>query len=125
MPTKTSATQRARVSTRLPGQVQATLQQAADLTGATLNQFMLQAALEKAARVIEYESVLSLSAADSALLLDALEHPAGANRALRQAMQDYRKRMLDASHTSFDWKPQSRKLRLRKSGAERVATRHR
>jgi uncharacterized protein (DUF1778 family) len=110
---KSSATDRARVSTRLPAHTQLTLQQAADLTGATLNQFMLQAAMEKAARVIERESVLTLSAADSTALLNALEHPAKPNRALQQAMKDYRKRMLDASHTSFDWKSQSRKLQLR------------
>jgi uncharacterized protein (DUF1778 family) len=110
---KSPTIDRARVSTRLPAQAQLTLQQAADLTGATLNQFMLQAAMEKAARVIEQESVLTLSSADTAMLLDALERPAKPNRALQQAMKDYRKRMLDASHTSFDWKPQSRKLRLR------------
>jgi uncharacterized protein (DUF1778 family) len=110
---KSSTIDRARVSTRLPAQAQLTLQQAADLTGATLNQFMLQAAMEKAARVIEQESVLTLSSADTQMLLNSLEHPVKPNRALQQAMKDYRKRMLDASHTSFDWKPQSRKLRLR------------
>jgi uncharacterized protein (DUF1778 family) len=110
---KNSTIDRARVSTRLPAEAQLTLQQAADLSGSTLNQFMLQAAIEKAARVIEQESVLTLSSADTAVLLNALEDPAKPNRALQQAMKNYRKRMLDASHTSFNWKPQSRKLRLR------------
>ncbi|NEO78143.1 YlcI/YnfO family protein [Moorena sp. SIO4G3] len=41
-----------RVTARLPASVKDTLQKAGDLTGATLNQFMVQAALKEAQKVI-------------------------------------------------------------------------
>lgn len=47
-----------RLTTRITEHVQDTLQAAADLVGATLNQFVVQAALEKAERVIESETTL-------------------------------------------------------------------
>ena len=50
-----------RLTTRITEHVQDTLQAAADLVGATLNQFVVQAALEKAERVIESETTLLLT----------------------------------------------------------------
>ncbi len=42
-----------RVSARVPDHVYHTLIQAADLMGATINQFLVQSAMEKAQKVIE------------------------------------------------------------------------
>ena len=50
-----------RLTTRITDHVQEKLQAAADLVGATLNQFVVQAALEKAEKVIESESTIVLT----------------------------------------------------------------
>lgn len=63
-----------RVTNRMPSVVAQKLQEAADLTGSTLNQFMVQALLEKAERVIDREKAIQLSDKDAAMLLFA-GHP--------------------------------------------------
>jgi uncharacterized protein (DUF1778 family) len=78
---------RARLTTRLPKNVQATLEEAADLVGATVNQFMLQAALRAAAEVIDRERVIRLSKRDSARLLELLDNPPPPNGKLRRALE--------------------------------------
>ena len=47
--------QNQRVSARVPQQVYEILAQAAEATGATLNQFLVQSAYEKAQKIIEDE----------------------------------------------------------------------
>ena len=64
-----------RLTTRITEHVQDTLQAAADLVGATLNQFVVQAALEKAERVIESETTLLLTRREA---LRVFELPQGA-----------------------------------------------
>lgn len=48
-----STEERGRIAARVPQAVRDTLQQAAELLGATLNQFVVQAALSEARRVID------------------------------------------------------------------------
>ncbi|MCC7484476.1 MAG: DUF1778 domain-containing protein [Burkholderiales bacterium] len=105
---------RGRITARVPQNVQDTLQQAADLLGATLNQFVVQAALTEAQRVIERDRVIRLSGNDAALLLDMLEKPPAPNARLRKAFQSYKKRALDAEHSTFDWSPRPKHIRKRK-----------
>ena len=49
----TATLDRGRITARVPLSVQETLETAASLTGATLNQFVVQAALHEAERIIE------------------------------------------------------------------------
>ena len=46
----------ARIAARIPPAVKETLQKAADLSGATLNQFLVQAALKEAHQILETET---------------------------------------------------------------------
>jgi uncharacterized protein (DUF1778 family) len=103
--------QRGRITARVPQNVQDTLQQAADLQGATLNQFVVQAALTEARRVIERDRVIQLSSDDAAFLLDLLEKPPAPNARLKKAFQNYKKRALDAEHSTFDWPPRPKHVR--------------
>lgn len=80
-----------RLTTRLTEQIQDKLQTAADLVGATLNQFVVQAALEKAERVIESESTLVLTRAESLRMLELLENPPPRNEKFLQAQARYLK----------------------------------
>lgn len=106
--------ERGRITARVPHSVQETLQQAADLQGATLNQFVVQAALSEARRVIERDRVIQLSTDDASFLLDLLEKPPSPNAKLQKAFQNYKKRALDAEHSTFDWSPRPKRVRERK-----------
>jgi len=106
--------ERGRITARVPQNVQDILQQAADLQGATLNQFVVQAALSEARRVIERDRVIQLSSDDAAFLLDLLEKPQVPNARLHKAFQNYKKRTLDAEHSTFDWSPRPKRVRERK-----------
>jgi len=62
-----------RVTARISEDVKQILQQAATLSGATLNQFLVQAALEKAQRMIEQENIIRLTQQDSVWFCQLLD----------------------------------------------------
>ena len=109
--------ERGRITARVPQNVQDTLQQAADLLGATLNQFVVQAALNEAQRVIERGRVIHLSGNDAAFLLNLLENPPAPNARLAQALRNYESRKADVEHSTFTWEPRSTPVRKRKRRA--------
>lgn len=78
-----------RLTTRLTDHVLDKLQVAADLVGATLNQFVVQAALEKADRVIESESAIVLTRRESLRLMEMMENPPPRNQKFLQAQARY------------------------------------
>lgn len=80
-----------RVTTRINTQVKATLSTAANLTGSTLNQFMVHAALEKAEKLIEQDKIIKLSKLDSEVFFAALEKAPSANKKLKAAFEKYQK----------------------------------
>ncbi|MBU6509094.1 MAG: DUF1778 domain-containing protein [Gammaproteobacteria bacterium] len=86
-----------RVTARVPGPARARLQRAADLTGATLNQFLVQSALKEAEAIIEKENVIHLTRRDAVVFFTALERPKKPNRKLRAAVKAYRQAALDAA----------------------------
>ena len=81
-----------RVSARISPKVFEALALAADLTGATLNQFLVQSAYEKAQEVIEKERFIQMTSRSAAAFFGSLEHPPTPNRKLRSAIRSYRKR---------------------------------
>jgi uncharacterized protein (DUF1778 family) len=93
-----------RIGARVPPEVFATLHRAAELSGATLNQFLVQAALKEAQAVIEREQTLRLSRRDAERLLDLLEHPPPPNAALATAQARYQELRRDAD-SGFNWQP--------------------
>lgn len=80
-----------RLTTRITDHVQEKLQVAADIVGATLNQFVVQAALEKAERVIESESTILLTRRESLRLLEVIENPPPRNEKFLQARARYQR----------------------------------
>ena len=101
----TSVEKRDRIGARVSHEVYRTLCDAAELTGATVNQFLVQAALKEANAVIEQDRMIRLSRRDSERLLDLLENPPKANAKLVSAMEHYRGVKSEDADSSFDWRP--------------------
>jgi uncharacterized protein (DUF1778 family) len=99
-----ASVERGRITARVPLSVQETLEMAASLTGATLNQFVVQTALREAERIIEQERVIRLSVRDSEAFLAALDRPPPPNDRLKSILQDYMARRDDQTGT-LDWTP--------------------
>ncbi|MBS0614481.1 MAG: DUF1778 domain-containing protein [Proteobacteria bacterium] len=89
---------RARINTRVSKEVHARLEEASELVGATINQFVLQAALKEADRVIEHERVIMPSARDARMILESLDDPSPPNAKLRAAMKRYKEAFGGASN---------------------------
>jgi len=64
-----------------------TLEQAAALLGATVNQFVVQTAYMEALRVIERESAIRLSQKDAHKILSLLDNPPRPNKRLKEAVK--------------------------------------
>lgn len=94
-----------RISARIPHEVYETLMLAANLTGATVNQFPVQSALKEAQSVIEREQVIRLSRHDCERLLALLENPPKPNARLAEAMDYYEQTRNADADSSFDWRP--------------------
>ena len=94
-----------RLTTRVTDHVLDKLQHAADLVGATLNQLVVQAALDKAERIIESETTLALTRRESLRLLELIENPPPRNEHFNKLMADYQKGNADGSDSSIEWSP--------------------
>lgn len=101
----TAAAKQDRIGARVPHEVYETLCRAAELTGATVNQFLVQAALKEAQQVIEREEIIRLSPRDWHWLLDLTENPPKANAKLKAALKRYQKARRDDADTAFSWEP--------------------
>jgi uncharacterized protein (DUF1778 family) len=81
---------RKRITARVSDRVRDTLEQAAELLGATVNQFVVQTAYVEAQRVIERESVIRLSQQDAHKVLALLDHPPKPNKRLKDAVKVFK-----------------------------------
>jgi len=89
-----------RITNRVPQPIALKLQEAADLTGATLNQFMVQAALEKAEKVIDRERTIHFSVNDAALIINMLDNPSKPNDALLRVFETFKQREIENGNTN-------------------------
>lgn len=94
-----------RIGARVPRDVYETLCRAAGLTGATVNQFLVQSALKEAQSVIEREQTIRLSRRDCEHLLNLRENPPKPTARLKAAVKRYQKAKRADADTSFNWKP--------------------
>lgn len=86
-----SATEeRGRITARVSNAIAEKLQEAADLTGATLNQFLVQAALDKAQMIIDREYMIRYTAEDAAVLINLLDASPAPNEALTKAFERHK-----------------------------------
>lgn len=85
-----------KVSARIPRESRKLLEKAAALSGATLNQFVMQAAVKEAQTLLAREQTIVLTEADAEQFFAALAHPPAPNSALRKAARAYRRSVLHA-----------------------------
>ena len=81
---------RTRITARVTETMRDTMEQAAELMGATLNQFVVQIAYLEAQRVIERESVIRLSQKDARKVLSLIDTPPKPNKFLKQAVKEFK-----------------------------------
>ena len=74
-----------RITARIPQNVKQTLEQAAIVSGATLNQFVVQAALKEAQQILANERVITLSEKDADKIFSLLDNPPSPNKKLKAA----------------------------------------
>ncbi|KJH69861.1 type II toxin-antitoxin system TacA family antitoxin [Aliterella atlantica] len=89
-----------RITARVTPRVQATLQEAAELSGATINQFIVQAALKEAHRVLEAERIITLSARDAETVFNLIENPPAPNELLKAAALKHKQYFSESNSTT-------------------------
>lgn len=73
------------------------LQAAANLAGVSLDDFVVQAALEKAGAIIDREETIRYSQEEAEWLIRLLDSPAQPNAKLSQAFERYKNKVNDGS----------------------------
>lgn len=79
-----------RLVARASTEIQEIIQRAADYSGATISQFLIESAMEKARNVIERSETLHLSMAGADALFAALEKPPKASNKLLKVAKHYK-----------------------------------
>ena len=87
----TRTEERGRITARAPQPVVDELEEAAALVGVTVNQFIVQAAAEKARTIIDAYTRIELSRRDAAFIANLLDNPPAPSEALKRAVQQYKK----------------------------------
>ena len=82
-----------RLEARISGEKKAVLQHAAELSGRTLSEFVVESAQAAAMRVIQEHENIRLSQAEQIAFVTALLNPVAPNNRLRQASANYRQQM--------------------------------
>jgi len=80
-----------RLETRITPELKELFQEAADLRGVTLTDFVISTVHDAAIQTVEQHKVIKLNRAASLQFAEALSAPPKANSALRSAAQRYRK----------------------------------
>ena len=75
-----------RIPARMPLEVYERIAAAAQAIGATLNQFLVQSALDKANDILERERVITLSTKAAEAFFGLIENPPAPNDCLKEAM---------------------------------------
>jgi len=76
-----------RIPARMPTAVYERLVEAANAVGATLNQFLVQSALEKADKILENERVIRLTGKAAQRVFGLIDYPPAPNAALKGALK--------------------------------------
>jgi uncharacterized protein (DUF1778 family) len=82
-----------RITARIPHAQRVIIEKAASFYGASLNQFLVQTALDRASTILEREETMRLSEQDARSFLAALENPPEPSATLIAALQAHGQRV--------------------------------
>jgi uncharacterized protein (DUF1778 family) len=85
-----TAARAARLETRVNAETKSLIQRAADISGRSLSDFIVNSARQEAERTIRAHDVISLSVRDSRLLAELLRNPPPPSEELKAALRQYR-----------------------------------
>ena len=74
-----------RITARVPHSTRSIIERAAAIYGATINQFIVQAAVERAHEVLHNMEMVKLSSQDAQVFIEALTNPQAPNKNLQEA----------------------------------------
>ena len=97
---------RGRITARVPQHVVEVLELAASMVGSSLNQFVTQAALEKAEKIVENERSLRLSPNATAWFFDLLDNPPAPSQNLLAAVNHYQSQKVSDGSSNSSFEPQ-------------------
>jgi uncharacterized protein (DUF1778 family) len=80
----------ARLQARLSMKQKSILQQSADLSGQTLSEFIINASMVEAKKVIKEHGMITLTTEESSRFVSVLLNPPGPNKALKGAVLNYK-----------------------------------
>lgn len=83
-----------RLEARVSRELKSLLQEAAELEGNSLSDFITQTAREKANQIIREHKILKLSAEESREFIKAILNPPKPNRELRKTFLEYKKAVI-------------------------------
>jgi uncharacterized protein (DUF1778 family) len=92
--------ERERITARISTAIAETLNSAAELSGTTLNSFVVQAALEKAQKIVDREKRITISNHDAAMLLNLLDSPPKPNAAMERGFKRFMKEKYGQSESA-------------------------
>lgn len=75
-----------RITARLPHSTRSIIERAAAIYGASINQFIVQAAVERANEVLQSMETVKLSSRDAQVFMDAMANPPEPNKKLLEAV---------------------------------------
>jgi len=81
----------ARLDVRLPGRLKNLIQEAAELNGQTVSDFVISTLSQTARRIVQQEQLTVLSDRDRDIFLNMLDADSKPNQALRRAAKWYQK----------------------------------
>jgi len=87
-----------RLVARAKPEVQELIQRAADYSGATVSQFLIESATDRARVIIEQTETLRLSKESADAMFKALDNPPKPNAKLRKAAKRYKAKVNVANH---------------------------
>jgi len=80
-----------RITTRVPRSTRTIIERAAAIYGATINQFIVQAAVERANEVLHRMEMVKLSSQDAQIFIEALTRPPVPNKKLQEAVRAHKR----------------------------------
>lgn len=95
---------RGRITIRIPQNVLNKLETAAVIVGSNLNQFIVQAAVEKATKVMEDDKVIKMSKETSEWFFNLVDNPSPPSISLTNATKSYNSKKIDneGSNSTLD-----------------------